>query len=198
MLERCVRYPRSISLPAGISRTAFRQQLLQHCRAWAKPLHASAQRTNTHDMGFITQPALRLDWELTGDEAAFRALVTAAHNLASRYDPRMRAIRSWDTSFSRRYEITDMETNFMVIVDSMCSMSLLECTRCEADQVLRSGSAFLRGASYGGPASYRYRDLPRALRCETLDPRRSLDLARGQLRSPHRLVPSTVYASGVF
>ena len=48
--------------------------------------------------------------------------MTAAGNLASRYDDRMKAVRSWDKSVSTRYNITDKDSNFLVIVDSMCSM----------------------------------------------------------------------------
>jgi hypothetical protein len=83
-----------------------------------------AFRRDTHDIGFIIMPALRQDWELTGNERSFKSIVTAAESLASRYDERVRAIRSWDTSFSKRYSITDMEENFLVIIDSMCSMHL--------------------------------------------------------------------------
>jgi hypothetical protein len=121
MLERSIKYPRSLPLPENIPREVFRQKLLSLCRTWVGPLHISSYRTNTHDMGFITQPALRQDWELTGNQEAFASLARAANNLATRWDERMQAIRSWDQSFSRRYEITDKESNFLVIVDSMCS-----------------------------------------------------------------------------
>ena len=69
-------------------------------------------------------PALRLDWELTGSARSFESILIAAESLASRYDERVGAIRSWDKSFSKRYRITDKEENFLVIIDSMCSMSL--------------------------------------------------------------------------
>lgn len=81
-----------------------------------------AMRTNTHDLGFIVQPALRQDWELTGNYDSRASVMIAASNLASRYDDRMKAVRSWDISVSTRYNITDKDTNFLVIVDSMCSM----------------------------------------------------------------------------
>lgn len=61
---------------------------------------------------------------MTGNERSFKSIVTAAESLASRYDERVRAIRSWDKSFSKRYSITNMEENFLVIIDSMCSMHL--------------------------------------------------------------------------
>lgn len=69
-------------------------------------------------------PALRQDWELTGNKMSLNSILIAAQSLSSRYDERVGAIRSWDQSFSKRYSITDKEENFLVIVDSMCSMSL--------------------------------------------------------------------------
>jgi len=80
-----------------------------------------AGRTDTHDMGFLVQPALRMDWELNGNAASLASVCTAAHALASRYDERVHAIRSWDQAVNYRYSIVDQETNFLVIIDSMCS-----------------------------------------------------------------------------
>ena len=81
-----------------------------------------AHRRDTHDIAFIVMPALRQDWELTGNRQSLESILTAAESLASRYDERVDAIRSWDQCFSKRYSITDKEENFLVIVDSMCSM----------------------------------------------------------------------------
>jgi hypothetical protein len=72
-------------------------------------------------MGFIVQPALQKDWELTGNKESLQSVVKAAYALASRYDDRVKAIRSWDVAINDRYSITDMDTNFLVIIDSMCS-----------------------------------------------------------------------------
>jgi hypothetical protein len=83
-----------------------------------------AFRRDTHDIGFIIMPALRLDWKLTGSTRSLKSIVTAAESLASRYDERVGAIRSWDKSFSKRYSITDKQENFLVIIDSMCSRPL--------------------------------------------------------------------------
>ena len=84
-----------------------------------------SSRTDTHDMGFIVQPALQKDWELTGSKESYQSVVNAAYALASRYDDRVKAIRSWDVAINDRYSITDMSTNFLVIIDSMCSKSSL-------------------------------------------------------------------------
>jgi hypothetical protein len=80
-----------------------------------------ALRTNTHDLGFILQPALRMDWELTGSTRALESILTGANSLASRYSETVGAIRSWDKKSTLKDNIIDREENFLVIVDSMCS-----------------------------------------------------------------------------
>jgi DNA-binding HxlR family transcriptional regulator len=79
------------------------------------------KRTDTHDMSFIIQPALRMDWELTGNAESLKNVITAAESLATRYNERVGAIRSWDRAVNHRYSYTDMEKDFLVIIDSMCS-----------------------------------------------------------------------------
>ncbi|CAK7223940.1 hypothetical protein SCUCBS95973_005349 [Sporothrix curviconia] len=132
ILERTIKYGGvggvGITPPAGIRTPIptdkFHAQLLALCRRWSAPLHAQTSRTNSHDLGFIVR-ALRMDWELTGEPASLHGYATAAASLATRYDPLVGAVRSWDRTMSRRYEITDPARNFLVIVDSMCNMDLL-------------------------------------------------------------------------
>lgn len=82
-------------------------------------------RTDTHDMGFIIQPSLRKDWELTSDENSLQAVLTAAKSLASRYGPAVGAIRSWDVLSQTDVSITSMTQDFLVIIDSMMNLDLL-------------------------------------------------------------------------
>ncbi|KAB5540300.1 glycoside hydrolase family 88 protein [Coniochaeta sp. 2T2.1] len=124
LLERVRQYPQSIPRPPQFSHAKFHDQLLALCRAWSTPLQAQATRTNSHDLGFIMR-SVRMDWELTGNEASLAAYVTAAESLATRYDERTKAIRSWDKAVSHSYEIVDREKNFLIIIDSMCNMDLL-------------------------------------------------------------------------
>lgn len=121
LLERCVKYPQYFPIPAARRRT-IHQQLLTLCKQWTAPIRDMATRTDTHDMGFIIQPSLRLDWELTGNVESLNSIITAAQSLASRYNDSVKAIRSWDKAVNKRYSFTDMEDNFLVIIDSMCSM----------------------------------------------------------------------------
>lgn len=103
----------------------MQEYLLKLGRHHSVAIAQMSRRTDTHDMGFIVQPALQRDWELTGNKASLDAVISAAEALASRYDERVHAIRSWDGAVNDRYSITDMQENFLVIIDSMCSASPL-------------------------------------------------------------------------
>ncbi|KAK5171486.1 uncharacterized protein LTR77_004631 [Saxophila tyrrhenica] len=95
---------------------------LQHaCRWWSDALHSQAARRDTHDLGFMIQPWAQVLWELDGDRKALASLVAAAYSLASRFDDKVKAIRSWDTCFTKRYRFADPYQDFLVIVDSMMS-----------------------------------------------------------------------------
>ncbi|KAL2222979.1 Six-hairpin glycosidase-like protein [Thermoascus aurantiacus ATCC 26904] len=132
LLERAVKYPQVFlglredeNQSVALAKSALRQQLLSLCRAWAEPIHAMATRTDTHDMGFMIQPALRADWELTGNERSLDSLLTAARSLATRYNDRVGAIRSWDMLSQKGVSITSMTDDFLVIIDSLCNLDLL-------------------------------------------------------------------------
>jgi hypothetical protein len=122
LLERSMKYPQSLPIPS-VYRKTFQNELLKLSREWVVPIRAMDTRTDTHDMSFIIQPSLRMDWELTGNAESLKNVVTAAESLASRYDKRVGAIRSWDRAVNNRYSFTDMEKDFLVIIDSMCSKS---------------------------------------------------------------------------
>lgn len=131
MRERAVKYPRVFpylghekdNLPFASS--LLRQELISLCKDWTGPVEAMQSRTDTHDMGFIIQPSLRKDWELTGNENSLQAVLTAAKSLASRYSPAVGAIRSWDVLSQANVSITSMTQDFLVIIDSMMNLDLL-------------------------------------------------------------------------
>lgn len=124
LLERAVKFPARLPVPE-FYRYHVRDDLLKCGRHWSVALNEMSARTDTHDMGFIVQPALQKDWELTGNLESLQSVKNAACALASRYDPRVGAIRSWDRAINYRYAIEDMEDNFLVIIDSMCNLDLL-------------------------------------------------------------------------
>ncbi|EGX89727.1 glucuronyl hydrolase, putative [Cordyceps militaris CM01] len=128
LLERSVRYPQAFLAEAGSGvreRERLRTELLAVCRTWSEPLHDMAGRKDTHDIGFIVEPALRRDYELTGSARSFASLVRAAESLASRYSETTKAIRSWDRFVNNGNNFVDKESEFLLIIDSMCNLDLL-------------------------------------------------------------------------
>ncbi|UNI13371.1 hypothetical protein JDV02_000121 [Purpureocillium takamizusanense] len=133
LLERSIKYPQHFLKGGGDgndtvtaeSRQQLREGLLQVCRDWAQPLHQMAYRTDTHDIGFIVEPALRRDYELTGNVKSLESILTAAESLASRYNEKTLAIRSWDTFVNNCHGFSSKEGCFLVIIDSMCNLDLL-------------------------------------------------------------------------
>ncbi|KAJ6785237.1 hypothetical protein PWT90_05115 [Aphanocladium album] len=128
LLERSIRYPQSFLADAhgGVAlRECLRSELLSVCRSWAEPLHDMSNRKDTHDIGFIVEPALRRDYELTGDIRSLNSIVNAAESLASRYSETTKAIRSWDRFVNNGNNYVDKEAEFLVIIDSMCNLDLL-------------------------------------------------------------------------
>ncbi|KAG9792272.1 hypothetical protein KCU88_g741, partial [Aureobasidium melanogenum] len=95
------------------------------CAWWTENLHDLALKTDTHDLGFMIQPWAQLGWELDHDSRCHDTLVRAARALASRYDPKVGCIRSWDVCFTRRYAFDDPSKNFLVIIDNMMNLDLL-------------------------------------------------------------------------
>lgn len=82
-------------------------------------------RTDTHDLGFILAPSLRRSWDFTSSTDSLRALLTGAQSLASRFVPSTGAIRSWDALRQSDVDITSLETDCLVIIDSMMNLDLL-------------------------------------------------------------------------
>ncbi|XWX00263.1 hypothetical protein V2A60_008283 [Cordyceps javanica] len=128
LLERSVRYPQAFLADEGDNadlRERLRSELLTVCRRWSEPLHEMSNRKDTHDIGFIVEPALRRDFELTGDMRSLKSIVNAAESLASRYSETTRAIRSWDRFVNNGNSYVDMDSEFLLIIDSMCNLDLL-------------------------------------------------------------------------
>ena len=133
ILERLIKFPNSIVLPprllqgpdASLDINRLRAEFSKLCRLWSEPLHAMASRTDTHDVGFIVMPALRQCWELTNDSRSLDSIIQAAQSLASRYVPSAGAIRSWDVRIQKNIQITSLDEDLILIIDSMCNLDLL-------------------------------------------------------------------------
>ncbi len=89
---------------------------------WTAPLADNARRTNTHDLGFLIFDSFGQGMRL-GGEAGYRDVVlTASRSLASRFNERAGAIKSWDTD-----GVTDGRKKwaFPVIIDNMMNLEML-------------------------------------------------------------------------
>ncbi|KAL3433747.1 Six-hairpin glycosidase-like protein [Aspergillus tetrazonus] len=128
LLERQIQYPafypysRREGPPGPLP---HRLQLQHLCRWWSANLHRNAARRDTHDLGFMISPWAIKAWELHRDPQAYSSLVLAAHSLASRFDPRVQSLRSWDVCYTKRYTFTDPTKDFLVIIDNMLNLDLL-------------------------------------------------------------------------
>ena len=134
LLERLVRFPPGrLGQGQQVNSRSLHRHLTLLCEAWAEPLHSMSSRTDTHDIGFIVMPALRRDWELTGNPRSLESILQAARSLATRYIPAAGAIRSWDILKKKDVEILDMDENIICIIDSMCNLDLLYYAAAHSD-----------------------------------------------------------------
>ncbi len=87
----------------------------KRAREWQKALTSQKNNKETHDIGFIIYSSFGNDYRLTGNITSKNILLSAAKTLATRYDPKIQAIRSWNSD-APRYE---------VIMDNMMNLQLL-------------------------------------------------------------------------
>lgn len=126
ILERLIKYPNSLGSNELPSLRTLRQNFEQAGLTWSDPLQAQSKRSDTHDLGFMIMPHMRPRWESYHDCQALEVIITAAESLASRFDPKLLAIRSWDDmDWHHDVKVTSKDENFLVIIDSMCNMDLL-------------------------------------------------------------------------
>lgn len=92
-------------------------------------------------MSFIIQPSMRPRWELFHDERALSTIITAAESLYTRYNPKVGAFRSWDQLTQKGVNITSMDQDFLVIIDSMCNLDLLYYAAAHSGNTLLSSAA---------------------------------------------------------
>jgi hypothetical protein len=90
-----------------------------------------SERSDTHDLGFLIQPAFRKHWDLFADDESLKVLHRAAWSLASRNNVTLSAIRSWDKTANERFTYSKEHNDFLVIVDSMCSNSMLQTSQSD-------------------------------------------------------------------
>lgn len=89
-------------------------------RRWSAPLASQASRTDSHDLGFVLEPSIGAQARLTG--AGPDTVQAAARSLATRFSPRVQAIKSWDTSGDSDKR---RSWRFPVIADTLMNLDLL-------------------------------------------------------------------------
>ncbi|KAL3463712.1 Six-hairpin glycosidase-like protein [Aspergillus heterothallicus] len=128
LLERQTLYPTFYNRASETNTNnplPHRLHLHHLCQWWTTNLHQNAAKRDTHDVGFMIAPWAIKAWELHRDPQAYGSLVLAAHSLASRFDPVVQSLRSWDVCHTKRYSFTDLSTDFLVIIDNMLNLELL-------------------------------------------------------------------------
>jgi rhamnogalacturonyl hydrolase YesR len=81
------------------------------------PLEKEQWNGGTHDMGFKMFCSFGKAWQFTGDSAYRAILIQSAKTLATRFNPAVGCIRSWDHNADK--------WDFPVIIDNMMNLELL-------------------------------------------------------------------------
>lgn len=96
----------------------WKKQAVAYTERLIEPLRHDA---NNHDVGFRTYCSAGNALRLTGEKRYAEFLHDTAAALRTRYDEKLKLIRSWDSREGGRYN-----PNFMVIIDNMMNLELLE------------------------------------------------------------------------
>ena len=89
---------------------------------WMKGLEANASRTNTHDLGFLIFDSFGLGYQLTNEPRYKSTVLDASRSLATRFNPTVGAIKSWDTeAVGDRRKVW----KYPVIVDNLMNLEML-------------------------------------------------------------------------
>ncbi len=88
---------------------------------WTAPIASQVTRTDTHDLGFVVDDSFGDQVQATGQGTDH--VVTAARSLATRYSPKVHAIKSWDTEGDDDQRGT---WRFPVIIDTTMNLELLD------------------------------------------------------------------------
>ncbi|WP_245645446.1 glycoside hydrolase family 88 protein [Niabella ginsenosidivorans] len=83
---------------------------------WTEAIEREQYNTSTHDLGFMLYCSYGNGYRLTNDPTYKRVLLTGAASLATRFDPKVGLIKSWDKMG---------EYNYPVIIDNMMNLEFL-------------------------------------------------------------------------
>ncbi|HEY0060322.1 MAG TPA: MopE-related protein, partial [Flavisolibacter sp.] len=110
------------SLYQHTGKTTWRDRAI----SYTARLREQQNNRGTHDIGFIMYNSFGRGYTLTGDTAYRNVIIQSAKSLASRFNPKVGSLRSWDWNKST--------WQFPVIVDNMMNLELLfAATRLSGD-----------------------------------------------------------------
>ena len=95
------------------------QQLAER---WTEGLESNKTRRNTHDLGFLVFDSFGLGAELTRNAHDREVVLEASRSLATRFDPRVGAIKSWDTEGGNDRRSA---WKYPVIIDNLMNLEML-------------------------------------------------------------------------
>lgn len=90
--------------------------------AWTAGIEPTKSMTSTHDLGFMIFDSFGAEYRLTGNEHARQVVLDASRSLATRFNPRVGAIKSWDVEGARDRRRT---WQYPVIVDNLMNLEML-------------------------------------------------------------------------
>jgi len=104
-------------------------QWRQAAEQWTTAMQAEQLNTGTHDLGFMLYCPFGNGYRLTQNPAYSAVLLTGAKSLATRFDPQVGLIKSWNSFQGFKYP---------VIIDNMMNLELLcWAARTSNDSTLR-------------------------------------------------------------
>lgn len=81
------------------------------------PIEEAKMHGGTHDLGFMIGDSFGKAWEVTGEKSYFDVTHQAAKTLATRFNPTVGAIRSWDHNRDK--------WTYPVIIDNMMNLEMM-------------------------------------------------------------------------
>ncbi len=93
------------------------QEVLKYAQLYTDRVEREKYTTDNHDVGFMLYCSFGNGLRLTGEERYKEVLLTGAKSLATRYDPKVGLIRSWD----HKQEVWQ----YPVIIDNLMNLELM-------------------------------------------------------------------------
>lgn len=92
-------------------------EVLEYAKMYTSRVEREKYTTDNHDVGFMLYCSFGNGLRLTDDKSYEEVLLTGARSLATRFDPAVGVIRSWDHSADK--------WKYPVIIDNMMNLELL-------------------------------------------------------------------------